>query len=138
MVELVMVMSCTERFLFFLFRPPFRIQVFISAPYEFRSFVERLAALQPFVMSDRILGFLLQRCQAERAASAGLFSHLQKHRHPLRKGGFKGKWWKTSSRVYPMRVLGGGRMLPELVRWDKTGCLRLCDLANDQADVKRC
>lgn len=70
-----MVMSCTERFVFF--RLPFRIQVFISvnAPYEFRRFEERLAALQPVITTDGIFSFLLQGCQAGRAASA-LFSAL--------------------------------------------------------------
>lgn len=71
-----MVMSCTERFLFFS-RLPFRIQVFISvnAPYEFRSFEERLAVLQPVITSDQIFSFLLQRCQAGRAALT-LFSAI--------------------------------------------------------------
>ena len=107
MVECVMVMPCTERFSFSL---PFRIQVFISinAPYEFRSFEERLAPLQPVVTSD--LDFFSAAEVSSRAAST-LFSAVYGSAViRCEKEVSKGKRWQTGSRLYPMRVLGGGWM----------------------------
>lgn len=88
----------------------------VNAPYEFWSFEERLAALQPVISSDQIFSVLLQRRQAERVASTLFSAFFFFLRHPLRKGAFKGKWRKTGSCVYPVKVLGGGRMLTEQVR----------------------
>lgn len=132
MVVTVMVMSCTENSLF-----RKQVFIFVNAPYEFRSLEERLAALQPLITSDRLSLFSAAEVSS-RARGSGS-SYLPFREAPTFGGGFKGKWWETGSSVYPMRELGGGgRMLTWQVRWDKTGCLRLCDLANDQADVKCC
>lgn len=95
------------------------------------------SAWQLCSLSLRLIGFLVFCCRGVKPARRfdALFSHLREALASAAKRKFR--WRKTGSRVYPMKVLGGGQMLAEQVRWDKTGCLRLCDLANDQADVER-
>lgn len=81
------------------------------------------SAWQLCSLSLRLLEFLLSAAEvSSRARFSAIYGSACIR---CEKEASKENGGKRGSRVYPMRVLGGGRMLTEQVRWDKTGCLRL-------------